>query len=939
MPLTAPRRANGRHIPRSGRRNGFALTLVLAWVWAVADPGPTVRVWAASAPSAQAPSAQALTEHAPAGQPPASVELAALLAHGEAGARTGRFLEAEPELRRAITLAHGLGNRTAECRALRWLAEAELGLGRDAMALTQQLLRTARQAGDREHEGWARANLAHAALYLDDKLAAEAGYRRALELFASVHCMPGVARATLGLGRVASASGRHDEAMRRYLEADSLSALANEPRLHARSLSAMGTLVFYSDPGRSLELWRQSVAACDQVGDVYGAMIPLTNIAVAGTHAGRFDEATAALNRVIAASEAGGYLNEQQFALRQLGIVRRLQGRLDESVQLLRRSFEIPTGDLGDRVFALQQIAQTTLSLGRPAEALAEIDRGVQSFTPTLLPERRRDLFEVEGQCLQALGRPREALARFLAFSSGDQRMDAPVTVFLRCAPAAECYRDLGQPDSALIMLARASAAWESLRAVPKDAEWRTQRSVLAARIYGTLVSVLLVYPDSLTAGERARRAFDAVQPFKARALLERLSGPGRPSASGSNELTPITAAKLQREVLRPGELFLDTFVGGGESFLFAITRDTLVAATLPAPAELLTGVHDYLAVAGVPPQRRESDPERAVALEAGGAIGRELLLHVGPLASHSRHVIIACDGSLPDLPIGALPALGVTHQPLLAGREVSYVPSATVLAALRARAPRAERGLRTLVLAGRTGSAGELLPGAMEEARWVAGRYRHSDLIVGGGDSTYIRDRLPQYDVIHLASHIRRHGQSSWETAFVLTGGARGIEDSTLTAARIAMLDLPARLCVLAGCSSAEGTHYGGEGAVTLASSFVRAGVPCVVASLWPVDDRVTGRLVRRFYENLERGATVGEALRQAQLWIRRSPGTRHPFYWAGLIVIGDADTRVPLELKPWRLLPLSVPALLLALAIGWLLNGWFGAKRPVTATARGSI
>jgi hypothetical protein len=81
-------------------------------------------------------------------------------------------------------------------------------------------------------------------------------------------------------------------------------------------------------------------------------------------------------------------------------------------------------------------------------------------------------------------------------------------------------------------------------------------------------------------------------------------------------------------------------------------------------------------------------------------------------------------------------------------------------------------------------------------------------------------------------------------------------------------------------------------------------AGVPVVVASLWPVDDSATARVMKRFYEHLARGETVATSLRLAQLETRRSRDRSHPFYWAGFTVVGDGSIVVGVE-KISRLRP----------------------------------
>ena len=60
-----------------------------------------------------------------------------------------------------------------------------------------------------------------------------------------------------------------------------------------------------------------------------------------------------------------------------------------------------------------------------------------------------------------------------------------------------------------------------------------------------------------------------------------------------------------------------------------------------------------------------------------------------------------------------------------------------------------------------------------------------------------------------------------------------------------IAPIRLRAGMAFLSGCESARGRASAGEGVLGLSSAFLVAGVPAVVATLWPVDDAATARFV----------------------------------------------------------------------------------------------
>jgi len=88
-------------------------------------------------------------------------------------------------------------------------------------------------------------------------------------------------------------------------------------------------------------------------------------------------------------------------------------------------------------------------------------------------------------------------------------------------------------------------------------------------------------------------------------------------------------------------------------------------------------------------------------------------------------------------------------------------------------------------------------------------------------------------------------------------------------------------QLVVLSACATAE-TEKGFTGPNTLVRGFLRAGVPHVIASRWPVDSRTTQQTMTEFYNGLFQGRPTTKALQQAEDTLRRQPGTSHPYYWA---------------------------------------------------------
>jgi CHAT domain-containing protein len=152
--------------------------------------------------------------------------------------------------------------------------------------------------------------------------------------------------------------------------------------------------------------------------------------------------------------------------------------------------------------------------------------------------------------------------------------------------------------------------------------------------------------------------------------------------------------------------------------------------------------------------------------------------------------------------------------------------------------------------------------------------------------------DRLAAYRVVHFATHgildTDRPALSGLALSSVDRDGRP--QAGFLPLRDIYNLHLQADLVVLSGCRTALGRELSGEGLVGLTRGFQYAGAARVVASLWPVEDRATERLMTRFYRGLwSEKLPPAAALRAAQLALRAERPYRDPFFWAGFVLAGD--------------------------------------------------
>jgi CHAT domain-containing protein len=195
--------------------------------------------------------------------------------------------------------------------------------------------------------------------------------------------------------------------------------------------------------------------------------------------------------------------------------------------------------------------------------------------------------------------------------------------------------------------------------------------------------------------------------------------------------------------------------------------------------------------------------------------------------------------------------------------------------------------------------------------------RFANVDVRIGAPATRSLREEdFARFELLHFAAHTRADDQHPWRSCIVLHpapvdaaspdpaldrsapgGDAFDDDPGVLRASTLAGMRLPARLAVLSGCESGGGLALTGEGVLGLTSSLLTAGIPAVIATLWPVDDQTTASLMEAFYDHLAAGETVAAALRQAQLEVRGRTATAHPFYWAGFVVVGEGDVRVALR------------------------------------------
>ncbi|MDJ0707592.1 MAG: CHAT domain-containing protein, partial [Leptolyngbyaceae cyanobacterium MO_188.B28] len=177
-------------------------------------------------------------------------------------------------------------------------------------------------------------------------------------------------------------------------------------------------------------------------------------------------------------------------------------------------------------------------------------------------------------------------------------------------------------------------------------------------------------------------------------------------------------------------------------------------------------------------------------------------------------------------------------------------------------------------------------LPSAELEAQAIAQVWEAQPLIGDQASEAEVVANMPQSRIIHLATHGLLDEVRGLDSALALAPSEN--RDGLLTAEEILGLNLQAELVVLSACNTGRG-RITGDGVIGLSRSFISAGVPSLVVSLWMVRDAPTAALMTEFYQNLRETNDKAQALRQAMLkMIKDSP---NPKNWAAFTLIGEAE------------------------------------------------
>jgi len=748
-----------------------------------------------------------------------------------------------------------------------------------------------------------------------------------------------VSAALNNMGNAYQEQGDYARALEHHQQGLALAQSLNNRAFTSTFLNHIGQI--HEEQGsyaQALEYYQQALALQEAMGQKAEAANTLNNIGVVYKEQGDYARALEYLRKSLALKEAAGSGSEIPTTLIDLGEVHRAQGDYTQALAYYQQGltrFEAMQKKPGMAV-SLKSIGQVYQAQGSYAKALECADRAATLARQTGSREHLWQARALAGRAYHALNQPaasRQALAEAIAtiealradVAGGEQEQQrffenkvSPYQAMVELLLAqnnpreAFAYAERAKARVLLDVLSRGRVnITKAMTASEQAQEQRAQNDLVSLNTQLSRES-LRPQPDAARLSDLRTRLQKARLDYEAWQTNLYAAHPELKVHRG--EALPLTVEQA-RDLLPDAESALAEFmVMEAKTYLFVLTRKTPTSQTA-AELKVYPLEIKQKELAGLAARFRQQlatrDPDFR---ESAGHLYHRLLEPAWEQLQGKTKLIIVPDGALWELPFQALRTAADRY--LLEECAISYAPSLAVLREMvRARRPANSGSAAPTLLAMGNPALGQQtiervklarrdekldpLPEAEKEVKTleqVYGETRSKVYVGAEAREDRVKAEAGQFSILHLATHGILDDTSPMYSHVVLSqAGASASDDGLLEAWEMMGLDLKADLVVLSACETARGRVGAGEGVIGLTWALFVAGAPTTVVSQWKVDSASTTELMLEFHRHLKaRGAqpkapiTKAGALREAALRVLRQEQYRHPFYWAGFVVVG---------------------------------------------------
>src|SRR5262245_49253161 len=629
----------------------------------------------------------------------------------------------------------------AELEAARTGDSATLKQRRQAIANYERALALWRELGERREEIGILQILGNQHSQLGD-LQIALNYRsQALQIAQAISDSYEEANSLVGLGSLYKDSGNYQKALDSYSRARMIFASSSSKFGEALAIEAIGVIyLLLGDPRRAIENFTQALPALSSVGDKSREVNALNNLGSAHRKLREPKKALEYQNRALAiARESGDAMSEAQT----LGY----KGDVYVALGRPRQAFDCYDAQLkACRIMGAGAcVAEALRDLGGVAVSLGDRKNGVKLLGQALEQARLNGQRKLEAVTLTHLSRANYDLGH-LHEARRQVEQSLEIVESMRAGVVAQDFR-----ESFFSPVLRGSALYISILmalherepaagydALALHASERARARILLEQLAESNAEIRQGVDPRLLESERelqrllnakAAARDNASKNKSAEELVASLDKEiveltaryreveaqiraSSPRYAGLTLPEPITVAEIQRDLLDQDTLLLEFALTGRHSWLWVLTRDTLISYQLPPSAKIDAAsrrIHELLTTRqpkkGLTASQRETLIINADAefRSAAAKMSRILLSPIGSKLRrewNGKRLAIVASGALEYVPFAALPHPAASnYQPLIADHAVVNLPSASALALIRREAPARGAEMKTLAL------------------------------------------------------------------------------------------------------------------------------------------------------------------------------------------------------------------------------------------------
>ena len=765
----------------------------------------------------------------------------------------GEYATAIEYGQKSLTLAQKLGEREEESNALGDLGLVYEDMGEYAKSIKyqQESLSISKEIGDRVGEMLSLNLLGNVYRNSGEYARAMQYYEQSLVLVRKLNDLETEGIVLGNLGNVYYALGDYAKAIAHRQQSLDIARKVKNSKLERGNLANIGLV--YADTEeykQAIEYYEKALALAKMAGDRNIENAILGNLGTVYRKLGDLQQSIAYHEQSLAISREIGDQEAEGNALGNLGLVYNAQGNYAKAVEYHRKSLNIARR-IGNRLGQSSQLNNLGLSL---------ITSGKYSEAESILFES-----------IQILEYLREAL-----------KNDDKVSIF---EIQSKTYRLL---QEALIAQKRFDQALE----VSERSRTRAFAELLEKRLSPNWSDRFKLNPPNIRQIKQLAKARNAT-------LVEYSIIQGQ---SNDRDKQEPNSLELYIWVVKPtGEVSLRKSI-----FTLLDQQTNLSIATLITNSRSGIGVGNRatLIVAPTKEARRKASEQQAAILQRLHKLLIEPVSDLLP-SDPKQYVIFIPQGELFLVPFSALQDQNGKY--LLEKHTILTAASIQILDLTRQQKNKITKTGNALVMGnpampsvlsfpGEQAQKLPSLPGAEKEAIAIAPLLNTQAITGNQGTKSAIVQGMPHARIIHLATHGILDDLRGIGSAIALApdpgkppqdelGRANGL----LTAEEILDMKLNADLVVLSACDTGRG-RITGDGVIGLSRSFISAGVPSIIVSLWAVPDAPTAELMTEFYTNWQvKKLDKAQALRQAMLTTMKTHP--NPRDWAAFTLIGEAE------------------------------------------------